>query len=484
MLVAGGLALPVAPPLAAQVAIKRAAAGFNLFSVPQEREVGRQSALDLERRLPLVRGARVDRVLGGIVALLARSAPASPWTYTAHVMLSTEVQLLAVPGGRTYLTQGLVALARTEADVAALVAHGMAHTILRHGTGRLSRAWADTVGFAALGGLGDRAGIPHSVVEATGGYGPEAAFLSFSPADEYEADALGAELLSRAGYDAVALAGMLAMLRREQQRLPTIRRFFAYHPAPPDREARIRNLVNVLGHGGARERVGGFSAIRWSRAAAPRTLQVSAGALPDTAMSSATPFMPNLPAPSATFARFDGHERHSLEYPANWDAHGGGTGVTFAPPGGIVERNGRPALVQGAVVNTWAPFESDVERWNQSRARSVVPGDRHRPRAALEDATDDLVRQVLRASPWLRSATPTARVETVQGRRGYAIRFGGRSPVTGELERLLVHVRAVNDDAVVYLACVTPERMGIAIERACSHMSRSLRVADPPSVRP
>ena len=171
-LIAGGIVLPAAPPLGAQVAIKRAASGFNLFSIEQDIEAGRQSALDFERRLPLVAGARIERFLGGIVTVLAREAAGPRLTFQARAIQSPDVHLFALPGGQIFVTRGLLTLARSEAQVAGVIAHAMAHAILQHGTARVSRAWVRTAGIAALGGLAGEGGHAR-IIEATGGYGAE-----------------------------------------------------------------------------------------------------------------------------------------------------------------------------------------------------------------------------------------------------------------------------------------------------------------------
>jgi hypothetical protein len=58
------------------------------------------------------------------------------------------------------------------------------------------------------------------------------------------------------------------------------------------------------------------------------------------------------------------------------------------------------------------------------------------------------------------------------------VRLRGQSPLTGEVERVTVYTRVLPDDHVVYIACVTPARYAVAMERTCSRAARSLRVND------
>jgi hypothetical protein len=194
-----------------------------------------------------------------------------------------------------------------------------------------------------------------------------------------------------------------------------------------------------------------------------------------------TPAVPDIPAPSPEFTRFSNPDAPiEIEHPANWDAHQSGMAMTFVPSGGVVDRDdGAPSLRQGVVVNYYEPFEGDVERWNNSLERNYAPfEDRSRPRGLLEDATDDLVRQILIANSWLSAPTRSARPEQGDGMRGYSVKLRGRSPVTGELERVTVYTRALPDDHVIYMACVAGGRSAASVERACSRMMQSLRVND------
>lgn len=477
---------PILRPLGAQAAIKRAPSGFNLFSVEQDVEVGRQSAAELERQVPLVASARTEQLLGSIGSLLAAHAPGPKYPFRIRACNSDQSNVFVLPGGPIYVSRSLIDLARSEGELAGVIAHSMAHVVLRHGTARASKAYLAKGGVGALGGLVSRSSLP-AVINAVGGFGMNAAFLVFGPAEEYEADALGAELMAKAGYDPVAMATMLATLRRERSRTPALERFFSSHPSAPDRETRIRNLANILERGGAREIVGGFSRIRWRGGAAPAPATTAWNTATGTVATASAPVTLDVPAPSSRFVRFNHPDAFlAIDHPANWDAYSSGFAVSFAPPGGVVEgNNGQPNLLNGLIVNYYAPFESEVERWNNSLKRHYAPfEDRTRQRGILEDATDDLVRQILNANSYLNATNGSARPEAVNGSRGYSVRLSGRSPVTGEVERVTVYTRVLPDDNVVYMACVAPGKGAAAVERACARMVQSLHITEAAVNRP
>ena len=152
--------------------------------------------------------------------------------------------------------------------------------------------------------------------------------------------------------------------------------------------------------------------------------------------------------------------------------------MSFAPAEALFDReDGAPNLVEGLIVNHYAPFEDDVERWNNSLTRHYAPfADRSRPRGPLEDATDDLVRQILDANNWLTAPTGSARSELVDGVKGYSIRLRGRSPLTGQTERVTVYTRMLPDDQVIYMACIAAGKNASSVERACTRMVQSMRV--------
>lgn len=464
------------PATASAQVVRRSPTGFNLFSVEQDVEVGRRAAAELTALLPLSKNQHIDRFLTAVTGLLATQTGVGT---SFHVLAvnSAGADLLVLPDGTIFVDRGLLALARSEADVAAVIAHGMAHVVLRHGTSRASKAYLGKVGISALGGRGPEA-TPARIVQAVGGFGTSAAFLRFAQVDEYEADALGAEWLASAGYDPVAMATIFGALRRVGHTANAA--FFDQHPPPADREVRIRNLANILRHG-SQEQVGGFTRIRWSagnRPVAPSEgTNVSAGdvEIPPVRVTA------SVPPPSTHFNRF-GHPNSvlAIDYPDNWEAYQSGVGVSFVPEGGLVERTeGGPNLLQGVIVNQYEPFENDVERWNNSLTRNYAPfSDRTRRRGVLEDATDDLVRQILSVSTYLKATTGSARSEVVDGAKGYSVRLTGRSPITGQTERVTLYTRAFPDDHVVYMACVAAGDNAIPIERACARMLQSLRIND------
>ena len=159
----------------------------------QDVEIGRQSAVEAERQLPMLKNRNVDRYLGKIVEKLAAQAPGGRYPYAIKAVNASEINAFSLPGGPMYVNRGLFEAAQSEAELAGVLAHEMAHVALRHGTHQASKAYLGQAGLGILGGLlGKNGGKTSEIVNAIGGLGLNVAFLKFSRDAEYQADQVGA----------------------------------------------------------------------------------------------------------------------------------------------------------------------------------------------------------------------------------------------------------------------------------------------------
>jgi Zn-dependent protease with chaperone function len=469
----------------AQTTARRAPSSFNLFSVEQDVEIGRQAAVEAEKQLPLLNDASVNRYLNRIVARLAAQAPGAKYPYQIKAVNAADINAFALPGGPMYVNRGLITAARSEAELAGVLAHELSHVALRHGTNQASKAYLGQAGLSILGGLFGKKSSTASIVNAVGGFGLNAAFLKFSRDDELKADATGAEIMARAGYNPVAMADFFGVLRELQGRDPSkLERFFSSHPPPANRETRIRELASTLGTVRNQE-VGGFASIQ-SRVGGTAVAAGQTQWPTTTSPGSVEPTRPvqvTVPPPSTRFLRFEQPNGFFvINYPDNWRTYATtpGFAVSIAPDGGVVEMsNGQPAMVYGVIVNHYAPFEGEYDRRAQSLQRNYAPfEDRTAPRGTLEDATDDLVHQILRTNPYLSAEVGSARAEQIDGAAAYSVFLRGRSPVTGEDELVTAYTRALPDGHVLYALCIAPASQYDELNRTCTRMVRTMLVND------
>ena len=460
----------------------RARPGFNFFTVEQDIEIGRQSAAEAERQLPLLNDPSVDHYLSRIVQELARGAPGARYPYEIKAVDASEINAFSLPGGFMYVNRGLFEAARSEAELAGVLAHEMAHVSLRHGTQQASKAYLGQAGIGLLGGLlGENGANTAQIVNATGGVGLNAAFLKFSRDDEYQADEVGAEIMARAGYDPLAMANFFELLRSQRGRNPgALERFFSDHPPSAGREARIRQQAKSLATVQFQE-VGGFERMRAgliSSMPPPSSRQAERRDAPRNEDSRATRQVElRVETPSSRFERFDQRDGFfSIEHPDNWRSYGSGRGyaVTLAPEGGVVDTgNGQQDIVYGIIVNHYESFEPSAAR--RRDGRELVDLDEG---GSMEEATDDLVRQIIRSNPYLRALGDSRQRERIDGAPTLAVVLSGPSPVTGEEERVTVFTRGLPDDHVLYALCISPSRNHNSLTEIFQRMLRSLRVND------
>ena len=502
VLLASALVLCLAP--LARAATSSATPGFNLFSVEQDIEIGRQSAVEAERQIPLLKDRNVDRYLNEIVRKLAAQAPGARYPYAIKAVNAPEINAFSLPGGPMYVNRGLFEAARSEAELAGVLAHEMSHVALRHGTHQASKAYLSQAGLGILGGLlGKNGGNTAKIVNAVGGLGLNAAFLKFGRDDEYQADQLGAQIMAGAGYNPVAMANFFELLRNEQGRDPgKLERFFSDHPPSADREARIREQAGSLRFAQSRE-VGGFDRMRADlRKRSPASTAVAQRSDRPWNQDSRNQDSRNqdrrdqntrnqdsrqqdvrVDQPSSRFQRFEQpNGLFTIEHPDNWRAYASGSGyaVSIAPDGGVVDTdNGQQAMLYGVIVNHYAPFQGDSERESASRERSYAPyEDTGRWRGSLADATDDLVRQIIQTNSYLRAQDGQARREQIDGAASFSVALSGRSPVTGQEERVTVVTRSLPDGHVLYALCIVPGNGYDSMAGTFAHMLRTLNVND------
>lgn len=155
------------------------------------------------------KSAKLERLLAPIAGALVSSSGDTGRAYDITVLDSPQVNAFALPGGYLYVTRGLLALASDEAEVAAVLAHEIAHVTSNHGIERRARAQADDVAKRVVNDVvsSDVAGKLAKVRVLN-------RMAQFSQTQELQADAVGIKLLGKAGYDPFASARFLEKMKR------------------------------------------------------------------------------------------------------------------------------------------------------------------------------------------------------------------------------------------------------------------------------
>src|SRR5437763_7057285 len=227
----------------AQTKIK---SGFNLFSPQDDVQIGQQSAAQAEQQLPIVNDAQTNAYINRLGERLAANAGGPQFQYRFRVVNSSDINAFALPGGFVYVNRGVIDQARTEGELAGVLAHELSHVALRHGTHQASKAYLAQAGISILGGLlGGRVGQGTAqIINAVGGLGLNALFLKYSRDLESQADVRGSQILAASGYAPQDMINFFHTLESVDTSEKT--NWMSDHPAPPDRIARIQKEASML----------------------------------------------------------------------------------------------------------------------------------------------------------------------------------------------------------------------------------------------
>lgn len=446
--------------------------GFNLFSPQQDVEIGQRSAAEVESQLPMVTDDAVESYIDGIGQRLAAHAPGPKFRYRFRVVNASDLNAFALPGGYLYINRGAIEAAKNEGEIAGVLAHEIAHSALRHGTHNASKAYATQAGLSILGGiLGGKVGAGTAqIINAVGGFGLNAVFLKYSRDAERQADIAGTQMLARAGYNPADMVSFFQTLQRTDKRKTV--RWLSSHPQTGDRIKAIQREAQAMGVAlRPTTKTAALDSVqaRLQRMSPARTteelarMRTAGGSTPSS--RSRGGYSPSrVEPPSSQMRTYTNQSRvFQLQYPANWQVVAEGrNGVTVAPPGGAGEINGNAEVVYGAIVSHFEPDEEGGL------------GGYDRPN--IEDATNELIGVIQRASPHLRVVSGSGQRVRMSGGTGLAVTLRGKSRNTGINERVTVVTRQLEDGHLVYMLFITPEGDAAAYRETLSAMVNSLRV--------
>ncbi|MDY7096326.1 MAG: M48 family metalloprotease [Acidobacteriota bacterium] len=215
---------------------------FNVLSVPEEWSLGRGLADELRKELQPVRDYSAQAYLDRTGRLLADTSELAEEVWEFHLLQEPTVQAFDIPGGHVYLSTGALSSTRDASELAAVLAHSIAHGLARHTTEKLSRAYGVTV----LGDLAmkqKRETYRDILLQLSAG----GSLSGHTLAEEREADRLAVQLLARTGFHPQGLVHWLERLEDLRQRDPgAVRDLVAAHPLSPERIEEVRQQVAAL----------------------------------------------------------------------------------------------------------------------------------------------------------------------------------------------------------------------------------------------
>ncbi len=213
----------------------------------QEERLGREMMTEVRRRLPLLDDPEVNGYLRDLGARLAARAPDPGFDFHFFVVEDPRINAFAMPGGYIGVHTGLILNARTESQLAGVVAHEIAHVTQRHLARRLQASQGLSLRTAALVLAGILLGTQNPQAGSAATVGALASQvqseLSYSRNHEREADRIGLQILASAGLDPAGMAEFFDILLRASRYRDAPPAFLSTHPLT---EARVAE-----GHAGA-----------------------------------------------------------------------------------------------------------------------------------------------------------------------------------------------------------------------------------------
>jgi len=418
--------------------------GHPGMSREEQQKLGLQTAGEVYKQMPVLPDSSpVTQYVQHLGAKLVRQIPPeNSWPYQFHVVQQKEINAFALPGGPIFINVGTITSAANEAQLAGVMAHEMSHVYMQHTAKSMPRQNIQAV----LGALGGMLGGAAGTVARMGVAGTGVFLMRYSRADEAQADAVGAVIMYKAGYQPMELARFFEQLAKQGGSPP---QFLSDHPDPGNRtqaiEKEVHNwpprqfLPDTQAFGMAKNQALGVRAYNAQEIAdgAKRgmwaQLNRNSGAMP----AAAEPHLTNVsfdevrPGPQFTEISRMGV---SVSYPSNWSTAAGQSSLAIVPKAGVSES----AVAYGLIVTS-----------------------EQRAAASLDQAAADLIRNLQNSNPGLRQ-TGALRHEKVGGREARAVELSGTSPVEEDGTQLpernwLVLTRGSSGNYVSFIF-IAPER--------------------------
>ena len=200
-----------------------------LDTVYDDRRVGESQTQLIEGELGLVKDEELNRYVRSVAIRLLRYAPDRPFDYEFKIVDQSVPNAFALPGGKIFVSRGLLALATNEDELAGVLGHEITHSAERHASAQMEYS---------------RRMNPFTI-----GLLRAARIAAYSRDHERDADRGGQILAARAGYDPEGIARFLRKLDasvRYEVGWSQLPGFLATHPSSPERSALAANRAETL----------------------------------------------------------------------------------------------------------------------------------------------------------------------------------------------------------------------------------------------
>jgi predicted Zn-dependent protease len=188
---------------------------LNFMSESDEIAMGRKADEDVKKEYGVYNDAALQTYVNEVGQKLARSSQRANLEWHFTVVDSPEINAFALPGGFIYVTRGIMAHLNSEAELAGVVGHEIGHVTARHGAQQQTEGTLAQVGAVAAEILGQVYGGVQGLGNIAGTAG-QALVLKHGREHESQADELGAEYLSRGGYNPKTMITVIGTLKAQE----------------------------------------------------------------------------------------------------------------------------------------------------------------------------------------------------------------------------------------------------------------------------
>ena len=427
----------------------------NGYPVSEDVKVGKEAAAQAAKELPLLNDSRLDDYVAQIGNKLVAAIPPEfrhpEFMFTFRVVNQKEINAFALPGGPMFLNRGMIEAAMSEGEMAGVMAHEISHVALRHGTAQATKGQKFEIG-SILGQVAGAVigGNVGSVISQGTQLGLGTYFLKYSREYESQADILGAQILSRAGYQPREMANMFKTIEAEGGGQTP--QFLSDHPNPKNRyDAITREAASLRVQGNADS--GQFASMQqrikgMGRAYTAEEIAKGQAKTGPVRTASRTPV--KVAPPSTDFRTSRPLDFLQLSVPLNWQEVGGDNkGITYAPEGGF-----------------------DGETFTHG----VQIGIADRGTGDLKRDTDTLVTSLTQSNRQLRGGSYSK--ESIDGRPALRTVMSNVSGATGGNETVSLTTTRLMDGRLLFLIGVVPQAEASAYQDAFTRVRQSVRLTD------
>jgi predicted Zn-dependent protease len=213
---------------------------FDDMNITEAEEItlGGDVSVKIRERFGVVQDAAVHKyvTLVGTVLTEQTSRPKLPWTF---IVLDTDgVNAFAAPGGYVHITRGALALIKSEAELAGVLGHEIAHVAQKHTVNALRKSKGVQLGTGET--LSNRGMFLDALANRAYDMVLE---NSFDRGDELDADKEGIMLVQKAAYAGTGLSEFLTRLAERNKGMAEKNGLFASHPETQERIGKVKQLA-------------------------------------------------------------------------------------------------------------------------------------------------------------------------------------------------------------------------------------------------